>query len=262
VRKILFAFVALALVTAGCSKSSTSKPSITVGNVPSTIQGNVLTIPVTVKGITIVKPNGDTSGKTGHFHIFIDKLPVKPGVVIPHAHNIVHTADDPIKIYGLTPGMHKLHIVIGDGAHIRIAPSARAVVKVKVDGPSVQGLAPATILKGQALTVELRAEGVKIVAPGTETGTDEGHFHVLVDPATPPKAGESVDNMTSAPEASPMSSPEVSPMASAMTFMTGGTSQTITGLTPGEHVIWVVLAGKDHKAWNPPVMDRLTVTVG
>jgi len=43
--------------------------------------------------------------------------------------------------------------------------------------------------------------------------------------------------------------------------MTGGTSQTITGLTPGKHLIWVVLAGKDHKAWDPPVMDLIKVTV-
>jgi len=269
VRKTLLLLVALALVASACNKSSTASKStatLTVGTVPSEIKGDVLSIPVTVKGIKIVKADGDTSGKTGHFHIFIDRLPIKPGKLIPKGvKNIVHTADNPIKIYGLAPGPHRLHIVLGNGAHMRIDPNARAVVRVKVDGPGVQGSAPATVAKGADVVVQLKAEGVKIVDPGTETGSDEGHFHVLVDPTTPPQAGQMIqDSSMAGASPSPVASPEASPMVSAMPsamYMTGGTSQTITGLTPGEHVIWVVLADKDHKAWDPPVMDKLTVTV-
>ena len=38
-------------------------------------------------------------------------------------------------------------------------------------------------------------------------------------------------------------------------------STTITGLTAGEHIIWVVLGDGTHKAFDPPVMDKLTVVV-
>jgi len=79
-KRTVLALLAVGLVAAGCAKSSEQTTVATPGNasfklgtVPSTLEGNVLTIPVTVSGIQIVKPNGDTSGKTGHFHIFIDK---------------------------------------------------------------------------------------------------------------------------------------------------------------------------------------------
>src|SRR5947209_65090 len=91
---LLFAMsTAVVLMAAGCAKSTDTSTvatppasamtsampsgpvSVTVGTVPQSVQGNVVTIPVTVKGIDIVKANGDTSGKTGHFHVFIDKEP-------------------------------------------------------------------------------------------------------------------------------------------------------------------------------------------
>jgi hypothetical protein len=260
VRKILFTLVALALVASACNRSSAAKqPTLTIGHVPSTVEGNVVAIPVTVKGIKIIEPNGDTSGKTGHFHVFVDRLPIKPGKVIPKGmRNIVHSAANPIMIYGLTPGLHKLHVVLGNGEHVRIDGNARGVVRVTVKGPSVQGNAPATIAQGTPLVVNLKAEGVKIVEPGTESGPGEGHYHVLVDPATPPIAGAMIPD-SSMTNASP--APSSSPGMQSSMYMTGGTSQSITGLTSGEHTIWVVLADKDHKAWNPPVMDMFKVTV-
>src|SRR4051794_40004775 len=98
----------MTLVASACNHKTApvSKVSLTLGHVPSTVAGNVVTIPVTVKGIKIVKADGDTSGKTGHFHVFIDRRPLKPGATIPKLRGIVHTADNPIKLYGLTPGTH------------------------------------------------------------------------------------------------------------------------------------------------------------
>ncbi len=258
-RKILFALVAVALVATACNKApNPQNVKLTLGHVPTTVQGNVVSIPVTATGIKIVKPDGDTSGKTGHYHVFIDRKPLAIGQTIPKMRGIVHSEVSPIKIYGLTPGEHVFHVVLGNGSHVRIDRKAKATVNVKVEGPSVQGTAPATIAKGQDLVVALQAEGVKIVEPGTESGTGEGHYHVLVDPATPPAPGAMMADsaMTSA---SP--SPSASPMMSGHTYMTGASSQTISGLSAGEHVIWVVLADKDHKAWSTPVMDMFKVTV-
>jgi hypothetical protein len=255
VRKIAFSLVAIALVASACNKATAV--TMTVGHVPSSVPGDVVTIPVTVGGIKIVKADGDKSGKSGHFHVFVDKLPPAEGKVIPKERGIVHTAESPIKLYGLTPGKHNIHIVLGNGLHERIDGAVRATVKVNVTGPGVQGTAAPTLAKGQDLVVQLKAEGVKIVEPGTEASADEGHFHILVDPASPPKAGEMI-----ADSAMSGASPAPSAMTSSSSYMTGGTSQTIKGLTAGEHIIWVVLADKDHKAWKVPVMDKITVTVG
>jgi uncharacterized protein (DUF736 family) len=243
------------ILSAGCAKSSdestvaspstapASESVLTLGSVPKSVEGNVVTIPVTVKGITIVKANGDTSGKTGHFHVFIDREPPAIGSVIPKEAGIVHTADNPIKLYGLKVGMHTFHIVLGDGAHKRIT-NAEESVSVDVKGPSVKASAPATITAGSDLTVGLSAEGVEIVKANGDTSGKTGHYHVLVDPATKPQPGEVI----------PAAVPD-------KIIHTAASSTTISGLAKGEHVIWVVLGDGAHKAFDPPVMDKLTVTV-
>jgi hypothetical protein len=248
---------AVVLTAAGCAKSTDTSTvatppasampsgpvSVTVGAVPQSVQGNVVTIPVTVKGIDIVKANGDTSGKTGHFHVFIDKEPPAVGTVIPKGPGIVHTADIPIKLYGQKVGMHAYHIVLGDGVHKRIT-NVHEMVSVDVKGPSVHGTAPATVASGSDLKVELSAEGVQIVKANGDTSGKTGHYHVLVDPATKPVAGEVI------PAAVPNK-----------IIHTAESSTTISGLAKGDHVIWVVLGDGTHKAFDPPVMDKLTVVV-
>ena len=263
-KRIFLAVVAVTLVAAGCSKSNESttvapasgKASFTLGTVPKTVDGNVLTIPVTVQGIKIVAANGDTSGKTGHFHIFIDKTPPAVGSTIPKEPGIVHYAQTPIKLFGLKIGTHTLHIVLGDGLHRRL-PGDEQTVSVDVKGPSVWGTAPSTIKSGEALTVELHSAGFEVMpvsgsdsamthesASPTASGMQQGHYHVLVDPATPPKAGETL----------PM--PEKDKV-----IHTGASSVTINGLTAGAHNIWIVAGSLSHVAFDPPVMDRLIVTV-
>ncbi len=237
-KKTVLALVVLALVASACNRGG---PNVTLtGKVPTSVEGNVVTIPVTVKGIEVVKANGDSSGKTGHFHVFIDKQPTAPGKTIPKVKNIVHTAETPIKLYGLLPGSHRIRVVFGDGNHKRILGGVRVAGRVEVKGPSVQGSAPATAAKGEDVVVNLKAEGVKIVEPGAEAGDGEGHFHVIVDPKEAPKAGA---------------------MEHDEAYMTGADKVAIKDLAAGEHVIWVVLENKDHEAWDPPVMDKLTVTV-
>src|SRR4051812_17288060 len=80
----------------------------------TTVQGNVVTLKVSAQGIHIVKADGDTSGMSGHYHVFIDRSPVQPGAVIPKAANIIHTTVAPIVVTGLAPGTHQLYVVLGD----------------------------------------------------------------------------------------------------------------------------------------------------
>jgi hypothetical protein len=274
VKRTGFSLLALAaavvLCAVGCTKSSdqstvavpSGPPSLTLGSVPSSVDGNVVTIPAQVSGIKIVEANGDTSGKTGHFHVFIDRQPVAIGATVPKEPGIVHSASNPIKIYGLKIGTHTFHVVLGDGAHRRL-PGAPQTVTVEVKGPSVWGVAPATIAKGATLTIQLHAEGFDVmpVAEGNPTASpmasaspgasalpgdpmQQGHYHILVDPSSPPKAGETLPE----PEANKV-------------IHTGASSVTISGLTPGMHTIWIVAGSMTHVAFDPPVMDKLTVTV-
>lgn len=72
---------------------------------------------------TIVAADGDTSGTSGHYHVFVDRDPVKPGAVIPKEDGIIHSTENPIVVTGLKPGRHRFVVVLGDGEHRRIGGS-------------------------------------------------------------------------------------------------------------------------------------------
>ncbi len=253
-RKMRAVALLLLFVGIACGKQSADEPAATattapspkiaLGTVASSVKGNVVSLPVSATGITIVKADGDTSGKTGHFHVFVDADPVAVGQTIVKQRGIVHSADSPVKVWGLKPGSHTFTVVLGDGAHKRLDVPATRTVTVNVEGPSVQGSAPATLTSGDALEVALTSQGVEIVKADGDTSGKTGHFHVLVDPATPPKGGDTI------PAAEP-----------GKIYHTPEASVSIPGLAKGEHTIWVVLGDGNHKAFDPAVMDKLTVTV-
>lgn len=235
----------LVLVLIGAACAQEPEQSMEIADPPSSIEGNVVSMDATLEGIEIVKADGDTSGETGHFHVFIDKEPAAVGEVIPVEAGIVHTAENPIKLYGLSVGDHTLTIVVGNGAHTRFGEDLEEQVTVDVKGPSVDATAPATIDEGEDLEIALKSEGVEIVAADGERSEESGHFHVLVDPESPPEAGEVIP----------------APEENKIIHTTEGEA-TVADLDEGEHTLWVVLGDGQHYAFDPPVMDRLTVTVG
>lgn len=235
------AVVATVLVLlAACSEP---KVALSFGDVDALVQGNVVALPVSIEGeVQIVKADGDTSDTTGHFHVFIDGEPVPPGDAIPtNDRGVVHSADDPIVIWGLEPGEHRFTLVLGNGAHRRI-DDYQDTTTVDVKGPSVRGTAAGD--RGDDLTIDLQAWGVKIKAPDGNTSGDSGHFHVLLDPDSPPTPGEVIP----APKPNEI-------------IHTTEDEVTLEGVGKGEHTIYVVLGDGEHKAFDPPVMDKLTVTV-
>jgi hypothetical protein len=250
-----FVLVALlAIVGASCATDddtgseatdAPAGPSLTFGDVESSVDGNVVTLPVdvNVEGFEVVKADGDDSGDSGHFHVFIDSDPVDEGETIPvKKGEVVHSADNPIKVWGLEPGEHEFTVVLGDGTHTRIAADLEDSVTVDVTGPSVWGSAT---LDGADVTLDLNSsDDVEIVAADGEASTESGHYHVLVDPASPPEAGNVI------PEAN-----------DETIFHTAEDSVTIPDLEKGEHIIWIVLGNGTHQAFDPPVMDKLTVTI-
>jgi len=210
------------------------------------VSGNTATIALEVSGIRIVKADGDTSGQSGHFHVFIDRDLVAVGETIPKLAGIVHTAENPIHLTGLTPGDHKLSILLGDGAHRRIG-SAQVVTSVKVTGPSVQLTAPATVASGQPLRVTATVEGVTLMKAVDDTSKKNGtagHLHIFV-------------NKDLAPPGVPIQTGDPAIIHTAATT----TDIPATLLKVGENTIWVELGYADHTPFDPPVVDKVVVTV-
>ena len=206
------------------------------------VKGNVVTLDLATTGFKVVKADGDTSGKTGHFHVFVDKEPVAAGQPIERAPGIIHSTDDPLVVSGLTPGSHKLTVVLGDGTHMRIGDASDNVT-VTVEGPSVDATAPSTSAAATPLSIDVAVDGVSIVKPDGDTSGKTGHLHAFVDKDPSRYSGQPI----------PAGDPAI--VHSAVSPI------VLTGLTAGEHTIWVVLGNGNHVAFDPPVMDKLTVTV-
>ncbi len=250
-RRAIVLIGVLALVAAGCGDDDDGEATATttVGEARisivspangASIKGNVVPLDLTATGIQIVKADGDESGRTGHYHVFIDKEPVAAGQTIEKAPGIVHDAADPVRVMGLKNGKHTLTVVLGDGIHKRIG-TAQAKVEVTVEGPSVDATAPATIAPGQPLSIDVAVEGVELVKADGDTSGKTGHLHAIVDKEVTP--GQTI----------PLNDPAITHSATAPIVL--------NGLTPGEHTIWIVVGNGNHVPLDPPVMDKLTVTV-
>ncbi|MDQ4096549.1 MAG: DUF4399 domain-containing protein [Actinomycetota bacterium] len=251
---------AVALVVGGCGDDSddpldeatettvsgkAKEEKLTIGSPApgAAVKGNVLQLELNVTGISLAKADGDTSGRTGHFHVFIDRPPTPVGQVIPREAGIVHSADNPVTLYGLTVAKHELVVVMGDGAHTRL-PDFEARTSVTVEGPSVRAKAPATVPANQPIKLDLTAEGVEIAKPDGDRSGTKAHYHVFVD-REPTPAGEAIP-----------------PKPEDNTILhTADPSIDVGPLAPGEHVLWVVLGDGAHFPFDPPVRDRITVTV-
>ncbi len=206
----------------------------------STVKGNVVSLDLEAKGVAIVKADGDTSGRTGHYHVFIDRDPVAAGAPIPREAGIVHTTDDPVVLTGLAVGTHRITVVYGDGAHARMG-TTQAEATVKVDGPSLDATAPATSPAGQPVVVDVKVEGLTMVKADGDTSGRTGHLHVFVD-REPTPTGQAI------------------PVESGI-IHSAETRIEVPNLAPGEHTLWVVAGDGTHSPLNPRVMDKLTVTV-
>ncbi len=221
-----------------------SGPTVTISSPAddAAVKGNVVNLDLEIAGFEVVKADGDTSGKTGHFHIFVDKEPVAAGAAIPKEPGIIHSTDDPVAVTGLSPGSHKLVVVLGDGTHARIG-TVQDEITVNVEGPSVDATAPATLAAGAPLSIDVVTEGVQLVKADGDTSGKSGHLHALVDRKPSQYMGQPL------------------PAADPAVIHSATSPIVVNGLTPGEHTIWIVLGNGSHIPFDPPVLDKLTVTV-
>jgi len=263
-RSALFALLAVMLLAlSACSSAKTTDtaspsaaasakaeaPTLSIASPKDgeEIKGNVASLQLSTDYIKIVKADGDTSGKSGHFHVFVDKDPVAAGEVIPNEKGaIFHSAANPVLVPGLAIGDHTLTVVLGDGAHKRIG-TVEAKVKVKVTGPSLQATIDSELPTGQEGMLQVKVDGVTLVKPAEDNGPagKTGHLHVLIDPETPPKADGQA----------------IAPAVENKIIHTVDTAYKIKGLGPGEHIIWVVLGDKAHVPFAPLVADMVKITI-
>lgn len=208
----------------------------------STVKGNVVNLKFDTKNIEIIKADGDVTGKTGHIHVFVDRDAAQVGDVIPKEPGIIHTDQPELQVTGLSVGSHTFLAVLGDGTHKALSPASK--VTVTVGGPSVQATPPPTIAAGAAFNIDLKVEGVTIVAADADTSGKTGHLHVLIDPEKPPTA----DGVALA-------------KVEGKIIHTTATSVPIPGLTAGEHVLFVLVGDGNHVPLSPLVMHRIVVTV-
>jgi hypothetical protein len=248
---------AAALTVAACTASQTgvsqpapsAHPGTTVhavpalafaGAPPSSVAGNVVALDLAAQGVRIVPPDGDTSGATGHYHLFIDRDPPPPGAPIPKEPGIVHTAESHVTLPGLTAGTHHIAVVLGDGAHRRLG-DAVVQTDIAVRGPSVTASAPVTVNAGDPVTIELHVEGIRLTPADGDTSGGTGHLHLFVD-RSPTAAGQPI------------------PKEDGIVH-TSDTSVTLPPMAPGDHTVWVVVGNGAHVPLDPPVMAKVTFTV-
>ena len=216
------------------------KVTITSPASVDTIGGNVVTLALAASGVQIVKADGDTSGKTGHFHVFVDRDPPAVGAVIPKEPGIIHTAESSVVVRGLSIGPHRFVLVLADGTHHRLT-DAQASTTVSVTGPSVTLSAPATVPNGAAAVVNAKVDGVTLVAADGDTSGKTGHLHFFIDRQPTPQ-GQAIPK-------------------EAGIVHTAETQLSIPGLAPGPHVVIVVVGDGTHKPFDPPVQAEASFTV-
>lgn len=88
------------------------------------IDGPDVRVVLSATGVRIV-PAGDTTGGTGHHHVYLNHdvgAPTDPVPAIPN--EIVHlgTGVAEVVLEGVPPGEHRLIAVVADGVHVPLQP--------------------------------------------------------------------------------------------------------------------------------------------
>lgn len=86
-----------------------------------------------VEGLT-VKPAGDATPQTGHFHVIVDQDVVPEGQVVPADEAHHHFGGGQLEAdLTLTPGPHKLVLAFADGQHRSYGVNLSQTVNVTVE---------------------------------------------------------------------------------------------------------------------------------
>lgn len=230
--------VATGLGAAGCGSPPTV--SITSPASGTHVGGNVATLRLSATGVSIVAANGDRSGNTGHFAIYVDGAPVAPGSAITPGAAVITTSSTQISVAGLVVGRHTFTAVLADGSERRLT-SASATVQVTVDGPSVTAGIVGAVTAGKPFSLQLSTFGLTIANIPSDTSGRTAHYVVLIDGAMP--------------------KPGVILLPGPTVIVTSGSRVPIPAFGHGSHDIWVVLVNGQGRTLTPLVAANVTLKV-
>lgn len=251
---VLAVAVGAALALSGCGgddsaeaarelRRRTAGEELEVKGIPEdgALAGNTVELELSGAGVEIVEPDGDVSGRTGHYAVFLDREPVAVGAEIPEAEDVFEATEDTVQLAGLASGAHDVSVVIADGNRRRMGEKAVGA-EFTVKAPTLQATAADVEDRKQPVVVQVEVEGVVLAPPDGGTATTTGHYVVFVD-REPTAAGAPVPAERGiVPAATP--------------------TVALEDLGGGEHELWVVLVNGAGVPFDPLVADKVTVEVG
>jgi hypothetical protein len=191
---------AVVLLAAGCKSSTYSPPSVAApepavsfGGQPPAVTGSTVTLTLSSVGILIRAADGDASGRTGHYVVFVDKDPPAPGTHIPtgyEADGIYHTTDKTLAVRGSQPGPHRFVLALADGTNARLGET-QVEANVTVTPPGIR--------------LAVSTSGTPSGAPSTAPSTSHSGA-----PSTAPPTSSAISPSTS-PSPAPPSSAQPAP---------------------------------------------------
>jgi Domain of unknown function (DUF4399) len=225
-----------------------------------------------------VAPAGSDKANSGHHHLLIDTELPPLDEPIPSDANHMHFGAGQTEVdLDLTPGPHTLQLLLGDKNHIPHSPpvvselihvtvvDASSATAPAAASPAAAAPAAATAPGGRhpsppgakvyivspedgasvPLTLQVRfgLDNMAVVRAGVDM-PNSGHHHLIIDAPLPP-FDEPIPNDEN-----------------HLHFGAGQTEATIT-LTPGKHILQLLLGDANHLPHDPPVFSRpITVIAG
>ena len=251
--RVLGVLALLAVVSTACGGDESAEAArelrrrkagaeLKVAGIPEggVVQGNTATLELSGAGVRIVEPDGDTSGRTGHYAVFVDTEPVAMGEEVVEGEDVIESTEDKVQVTGLAPGAHELAVVLADGNRRRIGETV-ARAEVRVVGPSVYATAAPPTEPRQPVVLTITAVGVQITPPNADVSQATGHFAVFLDR-----------------EPTPLGTPVPDERGIV------NTSDTVVALRDigsGEHFVWVLLLRGDKTPFEPMITDRVEFEV-
>lgn len=116
-------------------------------------------------------------------------------------------------------------------------PAAAADPTLTITSPEA-----GSTVSGPSVTVTWESNDVTIKAPAEAQAMEEGHYHAFLDIEPDTTAGKPF------------------PKGPGIVH-TAETSATFDDVSPGEHIVTLVLGYSDHSAWQPVVSEQVTFTV-
>jgi hypothetical protein len=114
----------MAIGLTGTAGAQTAKPTVKIlfPTEGAVVPVGDVVVAMTVTGARITAADDTQNPRTGHFHLYLDKVPEHVGRPIPKGvEGIVHTAERTFAMK-VTPGIHTLILVWAYGNHIPFNP--------------------------------------------------------------------------------------------------------------------------------------------